>query len=73
VLRLVACIHFRCIEQPIFGMPRPGYGDFARQFIFNAHHPEMSKELQMGLLIVSLYLVSALAGAAGIGQLELRR
>lgn len=36
-------------------------------------HPEMSKELHMGLAIVSLYLVSALAGAAGIGQLELRR
>jgi hypothetical protein len=35
--------------------------------------PEMRKELHMGLLIISLYLVSALAGAAGIGQLELRR
>jgi hypothetical protein len=68
-----ACIHSRCIEQPVFGMPRPRYGDFASQLVSNAHLPEMSKELHMGLLIVSLYLVSALAGAAGIGQLELRR
>ena len=36
-------------------------------------HPEMSKELQMGIAIVSLYLLSALAGVAGIGQIELRR
>ena len=27
----------------------------------------------MGFAIISLYLVSALAGAAGIGNLELRR
>ena len=38
------------------------------------HTPtEMSKEQPMGALIVGLYLVSALAGAAGIGNLELRR
>jgi hypothetical protein len=34
---------------------------------------EMSKEHTMGIVIVGLYLVSAIAGAAGIGRLELRR
>ena len=34
---------------------------------------EMSKEQSMGIVIVGLYLVSAIAGAAGIGRLELRR
>jgi len=33
----------------------------------------MSQELHMGIAIVSLYVLSALAGAAGIGQFELRR
>jgi hypothetical protein len=36
-------------------------------------HFEMSMESHMGIAIIGLFLVSAVVGAAGIGQLELTR
>jgi hypothetical protein len=49
-------------------------GNFGGQIASNAHPRRLERtEDAMGYVIIGLYLVSALAAAAGIGSVELRR
>jgi hypothetical protein len=48
-------------------------GNFDLPISSNAHRVRSNMENAMGFVIMGMYLVSALAGAAGIGRAQLRR